>query len=234
LKGILITPDNIKATMEGRKTQTRRLIKFPHIDDFNLGWSYDKSLDNAHHFFYGVGHDTWLKPRYLPGEVVYLKESHYAYGSWHQEGFNDSGSPNWVFEQSEYIPIYFEDEAKPIDPEFKVLRGHHGLGWYKRSPLFMPAIYARTFLLIESVRPERLQDITMEDARAEGILTFDADHPDPTNGGVCYNRGAPGLPMRYESTAAYMDLWDSINPKHPWKDNDWVFVYTYKVVPKTA
>ncbi len=197
MKGILFTPENLKAIVEGRKTQTRRLIKpQPEYDLRALGHSYKWVDDNEVRIF---------KPKYIPGETVYIKEAYKIIDVDPQE--------------KDYLPTHIEygDGIKvwvnrpltiPVIMPDKLF-----------SPLVMPSWAARYFIKILDVRPERLQEITYQDARAEGILVFDT-----------YVRGAPGLPMRYESTAAYMDLWDSINKDYPWSSNPWVWRYEFKLV----
>jgi hypothetical protein len=83
-----------------------------------------------------------------------------------------------------------------------------------RPSIHMPKEAARLFLEVKNVRVERLQAITEEDARAEGIL------PD-----------TPFKDMGYQWTARdnFIELWDTLYAKrgHPWRDNDWVFVYSF-------
>ena len=78
------------------------------------------------------------------------------------------------------------------------------------SPMFMPAWAARIFLEIVSVRSERLQTITEDDAIAEGI-----------------HAGASWITSPIEQYAA---LWDSINtkPGTRWADNPFVFRYEFR------
>ena len=101
-------------------------------------------------------------------------------------------------------------------------------GW--KSPLFCPRWASRITLEITEVRVERVQEIDYFGARAEGILSFNREHPDPTNGGMGYNRGKADLPMRYDSTVAFMDLWDSLNAKrgYGWSVNPWVWVISFR------
>ena len=78
------------------------------------------------------------------------------------------------------------------------------------SPMFMPAWAARIFLEIVSVRSERLQTITEDDAIAEGI-----------------HAGASWITSPIEQYAA---LWDSINTRAGtrWADNPFVFRYEFR------
>jgi hypothetical protein len=77
-------------------------------------------------------------------------------------------------------------------------------------PIHMPRRYSRLTLYVTDVRVERLQDISKEDARAEGC---------PARG------GDDGLDPR----GWYRDLWDSINGPGAWDENQWVAAYTFAV-----
>jgi hypothetical protein len=82
--------------------------------------------------------------------------------------------------------------------------------WY--SSIFMPRWASRITLEVIAVRVERLQEITEEDAIAEGV---DLDEI------------APGeySDHRY----AFYELWDSLNgKKYPWESNPWVKVITFR------
>jgi hypothetical protein len=110
--------------------------------------------------------------------------------------------PNkYAYKASPETWIYFSEEEKRLEKKW-------------RSPRFMPKAAARLFLEVKNVRVERLQAITEEDARAEGIL------PD-----------TPFKDMGYQWTARdnFIELWDTLYAKrgHPWRDNDWVFVYSF-------
>jgi hypothetical protein len=81
-------------------------------------------------------------------------------------------------------------------------------GW--QSPYFMPKEAARLFLAVKDVRVERLQDITEDDARLEGIeLNFAT------------------------AREAFAALWDSINgKKYPWESSPWVWVISFERTEK--
>ena len=73
MKGILFKPDMIKAIIEGRKTQTRRIIKpQPRHPNIEVGLDH---IDVIGQFVFTDG--SILKPRYLTGETVYIKEAWY-------------------------------------------------------------------------------------------------------------------------------------------------------------
>lgn len=76
-------------------------------------------------------------------------------------------------------------------------------GWGKtRSSNSMPGRFAQVELLVQAVRVERLQEITLEDAQAEGV----------------------------ESVEEFAELWDSIyGQDKPWKLNPWVWRYEFMI-----
>jgi hypothetical protein len=94
-------------------------------------------------------------------------------------------------------------------------------GW--KSSMFMPRKASRITLEVVSIRAERLQDISEEDAIAEGV-PINQELPATINGeqgqAIWFGTGAIDLFAR---------LWDSINGKtHPWKSNPWVWVVEFK------
>ncbi len=87
------------------------------------------------------------------------------------------------------------------------------------SHMFMPTEYGRTLCLIESIRVERLQDISEEDAIAEGSQTPCDQLPKSCQGGTWTER------------QQFSRIWDSINAKKsPWSNNDWVIVTGFKEI----
>lgn len=85
-----------------------------------------------------------------------------------------------------------------------------------RSSIYMPRWASRITLEITDIRVERLQDISEEDARAEGVGVHGGWNADETEYAV--NARGP-----------FSRLWDSINAKrHPWASNPWVWVIEFR------
>ncbi len=143
-------------------------------------------------------------PRYQVGEVVYIKEAFALHPAAKELGY----------------PIVFYKERGDVTSELN--------RW--KSPLFMPAWAARDFIRITHVRPERLQEITEEDALAEGITimhgTWQSIEKDNKTGEL----KLVGEPQPFTARYHYGALWDSINPKYPWASNCWVWRYEFKRV----
>jgi hypothetical protein len=89
------------------------------------------------------------------------------------------------------------------------------------APVNMPRWASRITLEVTGVRVERLQDISEEDAIAEGIRSFTKDGSLYKN---CWSdMGMPWRDMPYTAKEAYQILWDRINgKKYPWASNPWV------------
>ena len=151
--GILFKPDMVKAILENRKTQTRRLIK-------DTAWLRDCEFDES-------------------GPIV-MDE----YGEWH--------------------PLYCP-------------YGGYGDRLYVKKNRFTSKAKAELWLEITGVRVERLQDITEEDAKMEGIKIS------PTTGAYL-----PG--NYYRAIWAFKELWQSIYGHDSWNQNPWVWVIEFKKV----
>jgi hypothetical protein len=80
--------------------------------------------------------------------------------------------------------------------------------------IFLPFEASRIWLEIKNVRIERVNDITEQDATAEGL---------PHNKNIPADYG-------YEARGCFASLWDRLNEKrgYGWNKNPWVFVYDFK------
>jgi len=208
MKGILFKPDNIQAIVEGRKTQTRRLIK-PQPKQINNDFDGTWEWKEKGHYYDDLTLFTMLKnsSRYHAGETVYIKEAHYRYGHWVKNGLTKTGKQQWRFKAFTHTIYYADNPPSGAKPN-----SYRQEAWYKRSPLFMPEWAARHFIKILAVRAERLQEITYGDCIKEGLDMSDVDY-------------CPGWDV-----GKFKSLWDSINPKYLWESNPWVFPYEFEFI----
>lgn len=223
VKPILFGTPMVQAYLEDRKEMTRRIAKFPK--DYSGGTVYP---NGSFGLKYAISDGTIhrLHAKYQPGDILYVKETFYAYGHWTSIKDTDTGETEWRFFDltkgmgREYL--YFDNP-----PEKVYKRADNKLGYYKRPSLFMPYEAARIFLEVTNVRAERLQDITEEDAIREGIYReYNTPHSAPfykhyTRGGFTI------LPIE-----SFSSLWESINGPGSWDANPWVFVYEFKRAEK--
>lgn len=153
---IPFTADMVRAILDGRKTQTRRPVN-PQLTQ--LGW-------NEGWFYKGY---YWTKPGACPfgkpGDSLWVREP----GRVVTVPCDDDGEGQCV---QQYLVIeYLADKARsahiPIPERFE-----HWPAWVAKRQGIPNGIIreaARLFLEIVSVRVERLEDITIADAQAEGF-----------------------------------------------------------------
>jgi len=217
---ILFSAPMVRGILEGRKTQTRRciqrLLKFGAISDFGASDTegYDWHFRDREKRFHDLRHSDLIK--YLPvavGDRLWVRET------WADVNGGDEG-PGFAYKVRGFRPCRWD--ADPVEysryPKCSftmwyedLLRGEKDHSW--RPSIFMPRSISRITLIVESVRVERLQDISEEDAIAEGIYLFkDGDY----TGGYKFAAGEQEFDT---ATEAYADLWDRINGKTP--DKRW-------------
>jgi len=193
---ILFSAPMVRALLSGAKTQTRRAMKPQPIQGGPLrdGWHWSKGAWN-------FPIDERVSSARVLAEVC-------PYGQ--------PGDRLWVKETYIYLtPLgLYGYRAGPdlfVSPRWK-------------SPLFMPRQASRITLEVTGIRVERLQDISEEDARAEGIARTASVGPCRAMGW----RGFDGAPAHMRGAAAYRDLWESINGPDSWAANPWVWVVEFK------
>lgn len=206
---ILFSAPMVRAILADQKTVTRRPIKVqPHIDasgNFCVGSSnygqdgYGKPVTK--HFVSGCC------PYGKSGDRLWVRESFWGCDL---PGYGDQ--PCVVYDDEWLGKEYKPAEARPWGRKFGRIPSIH-----------MPREASRILLEITDVRVERLQDISEEQARAEGI----------TDGGCvnCGNNEPCGCDFPAPCAVdSFVHLWSSINGPHAWDANPWVWVVEFKRV----
>jgi hypothetical protein len=191
---ILFSVPMVKALLGGTKTQTRRIVNFPK----NGVLIY--SPEGSH-----VERPNALsKGQYL--SVPFRQPYQKGYGmkgvfpKWH------AGDLLWVretFQPVQLASIVTQWRYRATDEK--------GQAPWKPS-IFMPRKASRITLEIVSVRVERLQDISEEDAKADGAAWPEV---------LIYGK-------TYGWRQGYRDLWESINGPGSWAKNPWVWCLAFK------
>jgi hypothetical protein len=245
----------IQAILAGRKIMTRRLAAVPVCDHNGtdiMDWHLSKHpWRDGDKWYYNVqsnvdAYNTYeLKHKYgRPGDLLWVREN-FRVDSWMPE----NGEVNFRYEADGVVSpfIWFEEESfnkyweqscvdlskagyEPNDEErfedydYKALR--------LRPNIFLPKPAARIWLQVESVRVERLQDISEQDAISEGVLFTDF-------GKDKYNQHRLGyhvLPVTSHeqclatARTAFGNLWEKINGPGSWQANPFVWVISFKVL----
>ncbi|ENL0189295.1 hypothetical protein AB3E85_004506 [Salmonella enterica] len=153
-RGMIFNAEMVRAILDGRKTQTRRPVKFPLIDK-NMG------CELAGNELAGelAAHNYWNSPYGKPGDRIWVRETFRVHSRATDVAtlvYRASVRNSWT-EQTHRVPIAVCD--KQATPE-------------KWTPsIHMPRWASRITLEITDVRVERLNDIRECDAKAEGGQT---------------------------------------------------------------
>lgn len=206
---ILFKDEMIRAILEGRKTQTRRVCK---QQPYSNGFAFE-----CNEF---LCHNDYLPPSAMLMDVY--KGGKYLYSTFNLEGWESEcpyGKPGdrlWVREAFRLCVEAYATKPRDTDAAYRVwyeADAPHQPGFGRLRPsMHMPRWASRITLEITGVRVERLQDISDEDALSEGVY--------PTKTGIY-----PGAPK-----AAFCELWESINGPGSWDENPWVWFIEFKRV----
>jgi hypothetical protein len=169
---ILFSGPMVRAILEGRKTQTRRIVRCPFGQQGDRLWV----------------RETWALDAYTGDMQFCIK--YRAGGDYVTER---NGSDEWVPVYQRYI------DGCALD------------NWSRWRPsIHMPRWASRLTLEVTGVMVERLQDISEDDAKAEGVEQL---------------ARSAGTNCR----GAFQHLWDSINKdRAPWESNPWVWVVEFR------
>lgn len=211
---ILFSSPMIRAILDGRKSMTRRVVKpqpthrlVEGLGGVTIGM--DPALDGA--VWYGAdginpGREVRC-PYGRPGDLLWVREA-------------------WRTCPGTYVPgVEFADGVQRF-PEFEDLDSlprdwmNHDR---KRPSIHMPKWACRLWLRVTDVRVHRVQEISEDDARAEGVF----GPPESQAGWRQYPYESCHLESARDS---FRSLWESINGKRPgcsWADDPWVWAVTF-------
>lgn len=221
------------AILEGRKTQTRRILKFPETN------APPEVPDRFRPEYY-----THPCPYGQPGDRLWVRETWALL-----ENALGLSSPSWCVETAYRASIdgeyphtgevsFTEGSTKVVasSVDMKLPDGSHKFAsctgrlrgllgsidrW--RSSIHMPRWASRITLEVVSIRVERLQDISEEDAKAEGV-DYQAEEKDAFAGWYSADRT-----VLYDTAKlAFQSLWQSINGPGSWDANPFVWVVEFK------
>lgn len=211
MKPILFNTDMVRAILEGRKTVTRRAVK-----DRDIINAWDCEQDGTPIAYIdpptGDSYPPTAPCPYQPGQILYVRETWAKpYGGMYR-----------------YKADYNEHDIVPAD-RGDVSVSANLIKWHPSIHMLREA--ARIFLRVTGVRVERLQDITEEQARLEGVeplmMTADVDKPD---GEKRWQEVLPALPR-------FPEVWDrTIKPAARalcgWNANPYVWCVSFDKISK--
>ncbi len=207
---ILFKGEMVNAILQGRKTQTRRIVKTGGIPDAefaaNLWLSKGKCPYGERRGKLWV-RETWADVNSPDGPAIAYRADG-CVRTWHEFsetfGPDEGAGPSMDYKAypGEYCAWYSD-----------LLNGEPGHNW--KPSIHMPRWVSRITLDVIDVRVERLQDISEEDAMNEGVpySELERSRPDPLH------------------KAQFADLWESINGPGSWDANPWVWVVEFQPEP---
>ena len=209
MRPILFSTEMVQAILAGRKTQTRRVVKFPKTALINL----------------------------LPDEEITLTRMQDGYKDGIRPVWGSDDDPNWFSTKCPYGAVgdvlwvretwaeYYDPHGHPHVPFIAYRAGYDDenaseIKW--KPSIHMPHAAARLFLKITDIRVERLQDISEADAVAEGaeglLCTFLSN---PYKGYTSWIEG-------------FKKIWQKINGADSWEVNPWVWVVQFERIEKPS
>lgn len=211
MKPIFFNNAMVRAILDGRKTQTRRVVKTQHgadvvVTDGQVWRPSRTDYDGYASCPYGQpGDRLWVRETWIPGyyhdpdgeggpmvSIIYAADNGEAMVK----------APSYELAE-DWSCRYSEDGDPPPA---------------RRSPVSMPRWASRLTMEITDVRVQRLQDISEEDCWSEGIeeVRYAGDEHGNLRGSVLED---------------FRALWDSIaKPGAKWDDNPWVWAISFKRV----
>lgn len=234
-RGMIFNGEMVRAILDGRKTQTRRIMKAQPSEDFTpmnmaLETDYkarwytpgvvdkDGYLQPASKKVFGVSNENegYSCPFGAVGDRIWVRET-FQGPLVHEELFEEYSAYPEKFETPEYCE-YAADGG--VRPEYCDLDDNLRHGW--RPSIHMPRWASRILLEITNVRVERLNSMHDVDAMREGIQNLT----------TCLHSdfGIPGVVNAQHPVRAFQLLWESIYGIDSWHANPWVWVIEFKRV----
>ncbi|HCI4212516.1 TPA: hypothetical protein NO485_004991, partial [Klebsiella pneumoniae] len=205
---MIFNSEMVRAILDGRKTQTRRIMKIqPEHSGLGLRRVIDsKNGSDDGKYFWSSSDACGLKARSKSfacpfgavGDRIWVRET------WAEAGASAPDLKLYRANYPEHVPSIYENV-----PPAEEIR------W--TPSIHMPRWASRILLEITDVRVERLNAISEEDARAEGIIDGGCLNCGETEPCGCAN-------PEPDATDAFAYLWQSIYGQENWNANPWVWV----------
>jgi hypothetical protein len=199
-KSILFNTEMVKTILEGKKTQTRRIVDYPksyiwNNEHFKKNYNFDKMFfDNRKNINVAIfkskdnNYSEWFKCPYQIGQKLWIQETWCYFAN------------NHVI----YKADYDNDKCKLTKP----------LKW--KPSIFMPKEYARIWLEVTNIRVERIRDISNEDACRDGGFIYSTQFINDKNYGI--NR----FKILWDSI--------NVKRGYGWDENPWVWVIKFNKI----
>jgi hypothetical protein len=236
---ILFSGSMVRALLAGTKTMTRRPMKAqPRVIpdwacsgvaglEFDWGRGDVATYADRPETLASYADDFAARCPYgQPGDRLWARET---WCRWYGGQRHEGEIANGVMPAGTVGVSYLADiqapapERKAVTQEqWATVKGHSVLAGFEtshakwRPSIHMPRWASRLTLEVTKVRVQRLQEISEEDAKAEGV------QPAP----FCRS----GRPAGMEHVEAFEDLWTSIYGHGSWESNPWIWAVSFRVL----
>ena len=211
-RGIVFNAEMVRAVLDGRKTQTRRIMKNQPVPsktregDFWFSCNMTRSMVHVSDF--------------IPGNCANLPDAHEYFSMCCP--FGAVGDRLWVREtwaeaggSAPELQLYRANYPAHVPSKYENVPPPESIRW--RPSIHMPRWASRITLEITGVRVERLDGISNADAMSEGV-------------GVAYGWDETKDVMPRDARRRFAELWQSIYGDESWQANPWVWVIEFKRV----
>ncbi|CQJ12422.1 phage-like protein [Yersinia mollaretii] len=231
-KPILFNAEMVNAILSGRKTQTRRIMKV-QPENTHLGLRRiieSKNSSENGKYFWSQSDACGTKPRSKtfscplghPGDQLWVRETFSLLGN--EDGVCVDWQDNMVKSDEQAAARIYKASCEQKHGDYGLYSIPDSAYWkpdttnmkYEgswRPSIHMPRWASRINLLITGVRVERLQDISEQDARAEGCA---------------YGKGNGEIDLAVRPENHFPTLWASIYGAESWQANPWVWVINFE------
>lgn len=207
IKPILFNTEMVRAILDGRKTCTRRVVKpqweeCPICKYVHNEYIYDNMAENVYCARCGYPMEPERRSLYQPGDILYVRET-----IWQKTG-------HYLDVDGETKAVWCNEFRYAASDEKPEVGWNYS--WGKRPSIHMPKEAARIWLKVTDVRVERLQDITANGIRNEGLSS-----------------GAVHCGDMEIALKEWENLWNSTIKKsdidrYGWDANPWVWVIEFE------
>lgn len=204
---MLFNAPMVRAILDGSKTQTRRVWTLPKWAEWDL-------MEGGEEKGVLIPKDPKLRGWYSVDDVACP--------------FGQVGDHLWVRETFSMHPQFGQIAYRADGEEYE---DADGFAWYPKwkPSIHMPRSASRIQLEITGVRVERLQDISREDAAAEGMCYLaKTEYSGMINGGQL--DGTKAIQRHRYPEQNFGTFWESLGGPGSWDANPWVWVIEFKVV----
>lgn len=202
---ILFSAPMVRAILEGRKTQTRRVVKPQPSQELLDDYAEIRRERNVQKDDAEMLSECLPCPYGVPGDRLWVRET-------------------WARDDEDGALMYRADVGCDDDANAWERGRIEGVSRYRWRPsIHMPRWASRITLEITDVRVERLQEISEADARAEGVYPYM-----PGEGVIHPPRFADDYQYRPNYREGFEIVWQSIHGDGSWAANPWVWVIGFK------